>query len=69
MAASQSLGPRLASLAADHRALEAAISEEARRAAPDFVQVAALKKRKLALKDQIAALSRRTGGQGGHLSA
>ncbi len=69
MTASRSLAPRIASLAADHRALEAAIREEARRAAPDFVQVAALKKRKLALKDQIAALSRRTGGHGENLSA
>ncbi len=62
MTAINFLKPRLTSLAAEHRALEAAIRSETRRRAPDFARVASLKKRKLALKDAIALLSRRAGG-------
>ncbi len=65
MSAIEFLKPRLMSLTAEHSALETAIRSESRRSAPDFARVASLKKRKLALKDAIALLSRRAGGQGG----
>lgn len=63
------LAPRLASLSAEHRVLEEMIRAEHRRAAPDFAHLAALKRRKLAIKDHILALSRRTGEGRGGLSA
>ena len=59
MKSADALAPRLASLAAEHRSLDTLIREETRRSAPDFAHVAALKRRKLAIKDQLAALSRR----------
>lgn len=65
MSAIEFLKPRLLSLAAEHRALETALHRESSRRAPDFVRVASLKKRKLALKDAIALLSRRAGAPGG----
>lgn len=65
MSATNRLTPRLMSLSAEHSALEAAIRSESRRNAPDFARVATLKKRKLALKDAIALLSRRSAGAGG----
>jgi hypothetical protein len=65
----QALAPRLASLAAAHRALESEIRDELRRAAPDFAHVAGLKRRKLAIKDSLAALSRRAGSDAPGLTA
>jgi hypothetical protein len=65
MSAIDHLKPRLISLTAEHRALETQIRSESRRSAPDFARVASMKKRKLALKDAIALLSRRAGGHGG----
>lgn len=64
MPATSVLGPRLSSLSAEHRALEAEIRAESRRSEPDFVRIAGLKKRKLALKDAIALLSCRAAEQG-----
>lgn len=61
--------PRLMSLAAEHRSLEAQIQRESTQAAPDFARVATLKKRKLALKDAIALLSRRAGAGAGGIHA
>lgn len=61
MTAINFLRPRLMSLSAEHRALEAAIRSESLRSAPDCARVATMKKRKLALKDAIALLSRRAG--------
>lgn len=64
MSSTTPLSPRLMSLSAEHRALEALIREESRRTAPDFARVVSLKKRKLALKDAIALLSRRQSAGG-----
>jgi hypothetical protein len=53
------LAPRLASLSAEHRLIDDLIRAEMRRPAPDFAHIAALKRRKLGIKDQISELSRR----------
>lgn len=45
---------RLAVLRVEHRDLDAAIAALTEKGGPDQLQVARLKKRKLALKDQIA---------------
>ena len=47
---------RLALLRTEHRDLDAAIAALAEAGGPDQLQVARLKKRKLALKDQISAI-------------
>lgn len=47
---------RIALLRQEHRDLDAAIDAMTFSAAPDQLQLARLKKRKLALKDEIAAL-------------
>ena len=47
---------RLAALRQEHRDLDAAISALAATASPDQIQLQRLKKRKLALKDQIRRL-------------
>jgi hypothetical protein len=47
------LRARLFELRAEHRALDAAVSALQNQSPSDLVQVARLKKRKLALKDQI----------------
>ena len=48
---------RLAALKVEHRDLDIAISALLDRGGPDQLQVARLKKRKLALKDQIAMIA------------
>jgi hypothetical protein len=52
----QQLLEQLAHLKAEHRDLDDAISALTQRTVPDLLQVQRLKKRKLALKDQIAKL-------------
>lgn len=47
---------RLAALRSEHRDLDAAIAALVESGGPDQLQVARLKKRKLALKDQIAII-------------
>jgi hypothetical protein len=47
---------RLTALRIEHRDLDAAIDALTRSGGPDQLQVARLKKRKLALKDQIAII-------------
>ena len=49
-------GGRLAALRSEHRDLDAAIEALRRLSAPDQLQIARLKKRKLRLKDEIAVL-------------
>lgn len=53
---SADLAARLAALRTDHRDLDAAIDALRATAAPDQLQLARLKKRKLRLKDKIAAV-------------
>ena len=48
---------RMAALKVEHRDLDAAIDALTRTGGPDQLQVARLKKRKLALKDQIAMIA------------
>lgn len=55
-ASDDELRRRLALLRTEHRDLDAAIAALADGSGPDQLQVARLKKRKLALRDQIAAL-------------
>lgn len=50
------LKARLHALREEHRDLDAAIEALARSAAADMLQIARLKKRKLRLKDEIAAI-------------
>ncbi len=50
------LRARLGRLREEHRDLDAAISALAAVAAPDMLQLARLKKRKLRLKDEIATI-------------
>ena len=52
----QELKSRLEMLRVEHRDLDAAIDALRATAAPDQLQLARLKKRKLRLKDEIAAL-------------
>ncbi|MCG8443290.1 MAG: YdcH family protein [Caulobacterales bacterium] len=52
------LEARIAELTARHHDLDEAITEELRRPSIDSVRVSEMKKRKLRLKDQIAALER-----------
>ena len=56
-----SIQARLDTLAQRHQALEAALAEERRHAAFDDIRVTALKRRKLAIKDEINALLQKTG--------
>jgi hypothetical protein len=55
--ASQDPASRLAALRSEHRDLDVAIEALKSMAAPDQLQLARLKKRKLRLKDEIALLS------------
>ncbi|MGN6622483.1 MAG: YdcH family protein [Sphingomonas sp.] len=50
------LNRRLASLKTEHRDLDSAIAALIETGAPDQLQIARLKKRKLALRDEIAVL-------------
>ena len=52
----EGLDRRLALLRTEHRDLDAANAAHAEAGGPDQLQVARLKKRKLALKDQISAI-------------
>ncbi|TVR84117.1 MAG: DUF465 domain-containing protein [Rhodospirillales bacterium] len=52
-----SLDERIETLKAKHRALEAAIEQEDARPWPDEVEIHRLKKQKLLIKDEIAALA------------
>ena len=52
----QAISQRLAELKEEHRDLDAAISALASTASPDQIQIQRLKKRKMALKDQIRVL-------------
>lgn len=54
-----SLDARIRELSARHRNLENAIAAELKRPASDDVRLTAMKKEKLRLKDEIAALSDR----------
>jgi hypothetical protein len=51
-----SLGDTVDSLKSKHHALEEAIEQESNRPHPDDIEVASLKKQKLRIKDEIAAL-------------
>jgi len=51
-----SLGDTADSLKSKHHALEEAIEQESNRPHPDDIEVASLKKQKLRIKDEIAAL-------------
>jgi len=52
-----SLAERIESLKDKHQSLESAIEQEHHRPHPDDLEIADLKKRKLALKDEISQLS------------
>lgn len=54
-----SLQDRIEALKAKHHALEAALQEENSRPRPDDAEITRLKKQKLQIKDEIAALSHR----------
>ena len=51
------LGNKVSALKAKHDALESAIEVESNRPLPDELEVHTLKKQKLRIKDEIAALS------------
>jgi hypothetical protein len=51
------ISARLRELASRHAALERLVAEEQRRPQPDALRLQVLKRRKLALRDQIAAIS------------
>jgi len=51
-----SLQERIDELKAKHQNLEQALEEENHRPHPDDIQIATLKKQKLAIKDEIASL-------------
>ena len=57
------LSARIRELNARHRSLESKIELEARHPSVDETHLAALKKQKLRLKDEIAALQERTAPQ------
>lgn len=69
MTSENALARRLASLAAEHRSIDSLIREATRYSAPDFSYIAGLKRRKLAIKDSLAALSTRTAPAADGLSA
>lgn len=58
-AVQRALAARLSQLKVDHRDLDAAINALDAAAAPDAMQLARLKKRKLMLRDEIAMLEDR----------
>lgn len=58
-AVQRALAARLNQLKLDHRDLDAAIDALAATGAPDQLQIARLKKRKLGLRDEIAMLEDR----------
>jgi hypothetical protein len=51
------LDDKIVSLKDEHQALENAIEKEESRPHPDDIQIASLKKQKLRIKDQMAAIS------------
>lgn len=51
-----SLGEKIDHLKSKHHDLETAIEEENHRPHPDDIEIAALKKQKLRIKDEIASL-------------
>ena len=51
-----SLDERIDNLKSKHQALEAAIEDENNRPHPDDLEIASLKKQKLRIKDELAAL-------------
>ncbi len=53
------LQARIAELRQEHQDLDAAVAALVRQPCPDQLQIARLKRRKLALRDQIAALEDR----------
>lgn len=53
----EELRKRLASLRTEHRDLDAAITALTASGSPDQLQIARLKKRKLAIRDQIALIA------------
>lgn len=53
-----SLDERISALKAKHQALEMALEEEVTRPRPDDIHIASIKKQKLAIKDEIASLTR-----------
>ena len=53
-----SLLDRVESLKAKHAALDAALEKESRRPAPDSVTVTELKRKKLAIKDELERIVR-----------
>ena len=55
-----SIQARLETLTEKHQALEAALNEERNHAAADDVKISDLKRRKLAIKDQMAELQQLT---------
>ncbi len=57
MSHTEVMANRLAMLRSEHRALDIQIAELAAAALPDRIAIQRLKKQKLALKDQITALS------------
>lgn len=52
-----SLEERIETLKAKHQALEAAIEAESNRPQPDDIEISALKRQKLKIKDEIVALN------------
>ncbi len=56
----KSVGQRIEALKSKHAALETALEEECRRPMPDETTIKMLKRQKLAIKDEIARLSRAT---------
>lgn len=58
-----SLDERIETLKAKHRALEEAIEAEGAHPRPDDLEIHRLKKQKLQIKDEIASLTDKAGGQ------
>lgn len=52
-----SLSHRIHNLQEEHTQLEEALAEEEARPMPDSLRIASLKRRKLAIKDELAALT------------
>lgn len=54
---SAALNQRILSLQQEHHQLEETLAKEAARPMPDSLTIASLKRRKLAIKDELAALT------------
>ena len=54
---SSALNQRITSLQQEHHRLEESLAEETARPMPDSLTIASLKRRKLAIKDELAALT------------